>query len=234
MLHAAVVVACLWMAGCGGTHSRSQPPASTRTSAQATGTRPAPGEPFFPTVNRKERVRLAHDGLVRAAPPLLRNACARTAEQTDWIVVCPTRVPGGRLAVSAFGVAGTAKDFGEGYELSLNSGALHDKGAPDPGHWTIAAGTPKAMRDQVTAFGQSAPLSKRRFQIGRVQVTRYREPVFGEFPGVYGGHVVYEWRQGQAVMQVSVHNSAHERVLRGLVRMLSRGPDPSPAAPPPR
>jgi hypothetical protein len=84
------------------------------------------------------------------------------------------------------------------------------------------------MRDQLTAFGHSKPVSNRRLQIGDVHVTRYREPDFGVFPGVYGGHVVYRWMQGQAVLQVSVHGDTHERLLRGLVRLLSRGPSPSP------
>jgi hypothetical protein len=79
------------------------------------------------------------------------------------------------------------------------------------------------MRDQLTAYGHGAPVSRTRLKVGHVAVTRYREPAFGAFPGVYGGHVVYAWRQGGAVMQVSVHGSAHERVLRGLVLLLSTG-----------
>lgn len=111
----------------------------------------------------------------------------------------------------------------------MNSSALREQGAPDPGHWTIAAGTPGTMHDQLTAYGRSKPLSSRRLRIRSVTVTRYREPDYGDFPGIYGGHVVYQWTQGRAVLQVSVHGGAHERVLRGLVRLLSDAPDPSPS-----
>ncbi|MCZ4491983.1 MAG: hypothetical protein JWP53_914 [Conexibacter sp.] len=229
ILVAAFVTACLTLAGCGGGSTRattSAAPAETVTS-----TTPAQGGAFLPAVDRDERTRLADDyGLVRPAAPQLREACGRAAEPTDWTVLCPTRTPGGRLAVGAVtGVSGRADDFSRGYELSLDSGALRAGGAPDPGHWTIAAGTSEAMHDQLTAYGHSAPLSHRRIRIGRVTVTRYREPDFGEFPGIYGGHIVYEWTQGRGVVQVSVHGTVHERVLRGLVVLLSRGPDPSPA-----
>jgi hypothetical protein len=209
-----VIAACLAMAGCGG--------GATVTAPTPT---PAAGGAVFPTLTDAQRQGLARYGLVRAAPAALREACDRVAGQTDRRVVCPTRVPGGRLSVVAVaGVAGRRTDFSAGYELSLDSGALRVPGAPDPGHWTFGAGTARAMRDQLTAYGRSAPLSRVRLKVGDVAVTRYREPDFGAFPGVYGGHVVYEWRQGDAVMQVSVHGARHERVLRGLVLLLSAVP----------
>jgi hypothetical protein len=221
---------CLAVAGCGGSRAHFNASSSGQATAPATTTlEPAEG-PVFPTVSEHQRTRLARYGLVRVAPATLRVACRKVAEQTDWLVLCPTRVPGGRLKVSAAtGVAGKSTDFSKGYELSLDSGALHEKGAPDPGHWTVAAGTASAMRDQLTAYGHSGPVSRNRLKVGHIAVTRYREPDFGDFPGIYGGHVVYQWRQGHAVMQVSVHGTVHEGVLRGLVLLLSEGPDPTPA-----
>jgi hypothetical protein len=226
---ASIAALCVTLAGCGG-GADDTPPGRQAKVAAAPVQQPAPDRPVFPKVDRRERARLKRDGLVRRAPRQLRKACTRVAAQTAWTVVCPTRVPGGRLAVTQFGVTGTSTDFSDGYHFSVNSGALHEPGAPDPGHWTFAAGTPPAMRDQVNARGRSAPLSRRRLRIGGVRVTRYQEPEFGDFPGVYGGHVVYEWSRGHAVLQVSVHNETHERVLRGLVRLLSPAPDPTPPA----
>ncbi|HEV7753554.1 MAG TPA: hypothetical protein VGO71_18530 [Baekduia sp.] len=212
------------MTGCGGGNSHPTPPTTTRASA------PSPRRPFYPKIDDRERAALADVGLLRATPPRLRAACAKAAAHTEWTVLCPTLTPGGRLAISAVsGVTARSDDFGAGYEISIDSAGLREKGAPDPGHWTIAAGTPGAMRDQLTAFGHSKPVTRRRVRIGDVQVTRFREPDYGAFPGVYGGHVVYQWMQGRAVLQVSVHGDAHERLLRGLVRLLSRGPSPNPS-----
>jgi hypothetical protein len=227
----ATIAACLAVAGCGGRGAPSATPSSVPAAAAASTTKPAPaaGTPIFPTVTADQRTQLARYALVRAAPATVREACGKVAEQTEWLVLCPTRVPGGRLMVSAAtGVAGKSTDFSEGYELSLDSGALRENGAPDPGHWTIAAGTASAMHDQLTAYGHSEPVGRRRLKVNDITVTRYREPAFGEFPGIYGGHIMYQWSQGKAVMQVSVHGTTHERVLRGLVLLLSEGPDPSP------
>lgn len=223
MLAAAVFLA---LVGCN--NSNVKPPTLV-TTLRADGSTRNPGRPVYPEVDRQERAALAEDGLVRPASPQLRMACAKAAARTDWTVLCPTVTPGGRLAISAVsGVRGQSDDISAGYEISINSSALRAQGAPDPGHWTIAAGTPNAMQDQLSAYGRSKPVSHRRMRITGVTVTRYREPDYGDFPGVYGGHIVYQWTQGGAVLQVSIHGDVHERVLRGLVRLLSQGPDPSP------
>jgi hypothetical protein len=225
------IAICLALSGCGGKGGAEV--AATRSSATATTAsttaEAASDNAIFPALTDDRRQQLAAYGLVRAAPEQLRDACDKVAKQTDWHVVCPSRVPAGRLAVSAAGgVSGTSTDFSKGYDFSVNSSALREEDAPDPGHWTFAAGTASAMHEQLTAYGHSEPVSRRRLRVGDVKVTRYREPDFGKFPGVYGGHVVYEWHQGDAVMQVSVHGTTHERVLRGVVLLLSQGPDPSP------
>lgn len=188
-------------------------------------------QPFYPPVNRRERSTLADDGLGRTMPPQLRKACKNAAGQSAWLVVCPPLVPVGRLSVvSVGGATAKPKDFTGGYEISINSASIRAPDAPDPGHWTIAAGTATAMRDLLTAFGRSEPRSQRRLKVGGVVVTRFREPEFGKFPGVYGGHVVYQWSRGEAVMQVSAHGENHDRLLRALLKLLSRAPDPTPGA----
>lgn len=222
---AGAVVLCLVISGCGGA------PGAPSVSRDLRGAPAdaAPRQPFYPRVDRRERSALADDGLGRATPPQLRQACEKAAGQTAWLVVCPTLVPDGRLSVRPFvGAAAKARDFTNGYTTSMNSASIRAPDAPDPGHWTLAVGTPAAMRDELTAFGRSGPSSRRRLEVGRVAVTRFQEPEYGEFPGVYGSHVVYQWTKGEAVMQVSAHGENHERLLQALVRVLSRAPDPTP------
>lgn len=226
------VLLSLIFSACGANAARE--PSPTRSPREITRGVPATARHavLFPRLHRRARARVVALGLVRAAPPQLLNACARTVAKTRWTVLCPGRVPGGRLAVITFGVSGRSSDFRQGYMLSFQSGALRTAGAPDPGHWTFAVGTRGALRDQLTARGRSAPVGERHLRVGGVRVTRYREPEFGSFPGLYGGHVVYEWTVGRTTLQVSVHGQRHERVLRGLVRLLATAPDLAPPTPP--
>lgn len=220
---AAAAVVWLTVGGCGGA-----PEATVSRTVRTVPADAAARQPFYPRLNRRERSALAADGLERATPPQLRKACAKAAGQTAWLVICPPLVPDGRLSVQAFMGVAKARDFTNGYQISMNSAAIRAPDAPDPGHWMIAAGTAASMRDLLTAFGRSGPRSRRRLEVGRVAVMRFREPEYGDFPGVYGGHVVYQWTKGEAVMQVSAHGENHERLLQALVRVLSRAPDPTP------
>jgi hypothetical protein len=229
VLSAVIAAACLAVGGCGGTSPG--PTTVMRHAPTAAPSDRTPGRAYVPRIDRSERAALARDGLARSTPARLRQACAKAAAKTTWLVICPPLVPSGRLIVVAVsGVAANSDSFIDGYEINVNSPSIRAPNAPDPGHWTIGAGTPPAMHDQLTAFGRSAPLDKRRLKVGRVTVTRFREPPYTSFHGVYGGHIVYQWTQGKAVMHVTAHGDDHDRLLRALVRTLSRAPDPTPGA----
>jgi hypothetical protein len=229
MLTAEIAAACLAIGGCGGTSPGPTTPTHQAKIAAPSDT--TPRQPYIPTIDSSDRAALAGAGLTRPIPTRLRRACAKTAASTTWLVICPPFVPSGALVVVAVsGAAANPDDFTEGYEININSPSIRATNAPDPGHWTIGAGTPAAMHEQLTAFGHSAPLDKRELKVGRVTVTRFQEPPYTTFHGVYGGHTVYQWNQGKATMHVTAHGTYHDRMLRALVRTLSRAPDPTPGA----
>jgi hypothetical protein len=200
------------------------------SSAADTATKPrpapAPAErtPTYPDVPADMAGELEAVGLEERRPAVVRKACARLARGTTWTVVCPPVVPAGRIMVNfAGGVAGTSRDLSRGYMLSMNSSSIRRPQDKDPGHWTVARGDAAAMREQLSAFGRSRPRSERRTSIAGRQVEVFRMPSFREFPGIYGGHVVLQWRDGTGVMQASVHGSHDDRLVWTLAEVLIRG-----------
>lgn len=153
-----------------------------------------------------------------AAPPEVDAACtqvrrAAVRQHARWRVVCPPLVPrSGLTSVEATGLLGL-NDFRAGYLLDGLSpvGAYWTK--PGDGHWTFAAGSPRAVggwRTSRDAAGRpQIAFSRRVARIAGWPVTIYRIPHRGM--NEFSGHVVIEWRWRGEAYEVSVHRWLSDR-----------------------
>jgi hypothetical protein len=145
------------------------------------------------------------------APVSVKQACQsvrrRSAQQSDWRVVCPPLVPKSkRPDVTFAGGVLSSTNYGPGYLFDVRDAAGESVYA---GHWTFASGRPAAVHTPLT----SGPGNVIKFTRTRANLVGQRVLVFRVKPGLteLSGHVVVEWVWHGQAYQVSVHRWRSDR-----------------------
>lgn len=152
---------------------------------------------------------------LRAAPASLETACRRAASKLDGTLVCPPRVPRGRLRIDGAGSLNkTSVRRRLGYLLDLRSPSL--SGA-EGGHWTVAGGTDPSL----ASLTRDALTRERAHLAGQPVEVLLMRP-YDQGGGLYGDHVVVEWESDGITQQVSVHGARHRRVALAVAEAMIR------------
>lgn len=149
----------------------------------------------------------AASGLLRPTTAVLRRACAATAAKTGLRILCPARMPVGRLDVDYVGQGLPA----DSYEISMHSPG---DGGSAGGHWVLLGGPTSALRKSLDNVAARAQLVERVIFDERPLIV-LRVP---SSDALNAGHVVVLWHVGARAYAVSMHGYQEEAIAMDIAR----------------